>query len=152
MNKFKVGDKVRVVATQDELTQFKCNRKIKTGSFHIITKENLLGNYKLGDFCKGWVKQIFIELADEPEPMKNKWHPHHDLIIKWLENEGSVVTLESGVVTKTPNWNPDFKYTVTVPPAKQEIINKIEAQIKGMQCKIDVLLSKLDELEANAGS
>lgn len=153
MNKFKVGDKVKVVASQEELEDFGCDDTIKVGNTYIITDADVCNNlFELNNLHSGWVKPSSIKLADEPSSVKNKWHPHHDLIIKWLENEGSVVTPVGGVEVKIPNWHPDLKYTVTAPPTKKEVINKIKSQIKVLQGEIGVLQSKVEELEANGNS
>jgi len=144
MSLFKVGDKVK---------------PSKTAIIHSIgfyLKEGMIGTivYKFNNTEKPYVvhwdngfgtrysDEDLILLAEEGNAFVSKpWHPHDSLIRKWLDNEGSVVEINSGVFgewvkVETPNWFKDREYRVTIPNEEAE---QLKLQIAALQSRLKKL-------------
>jgi len=126
MSKFKIGDRVVCVTGSDNLLT-----EGKTYVVEGVYEDCIVVTDDSGTSC-GWYAFRF-------KPSFNKWHPHHDLIIEWLENKDAVVEFkprrgEWGAVIGQPFWNTKDIYRITYPN-------------RGKQSKIDEINQKIEELK-----
>lgn len=71
---YKIGDKVRIICTSEELTYFDCNEKIVPGYEGYIS--NTRGWYvELDDLACGWVRKVYIEKIEEEVKDECSYHP-----------------------------------------------------------------------------
>lgn len=146
---FKVGDKVRIIATERQLKDFSCNPHMKPGGVHEIGKVYSPGVYLLKGFnTQKSVRAEFIE--------KVKLHPHHDIIIAWLEGKeveyrhndrdkwsGIYASGVKGFVNRNgclPSFYPKYQYRIKSETTPAEI------ELKELQSQINKLTEQAEKL------
>jgi len=98
-----------------------------------------MSKFKIGDrvVCNYAYPSSAFELVED-----TKWHPHHDLIIEWLENKDAVVECR--------NRNGKWRACIQVgwyPEEEYRIANPKQTKIDEINQKIEELKQKVKELE-----
>lgn len=130
---FKVGDKVR---RRDGGKWGNCH----DGYYDVVTVSKIDGIKIYAKETRTWRDVDELELEE-----KKNWHPHHDLIIEWLENEGCVVEFYSEYVggwnvVNCPSWYPSDTYRIVYPNrVKQSEISKIEDEMRKLADRLKEL-------------
>jgi len=135
MSKFKVGDRVRRKDGKN------WSSHLPHVGFPVVTVKIVDGTSIWAVETDTWLSENLIELVEN-----TKWHPHHDLIIEWLENKDAVVEFETSSgkwykVIGTPSWGLRDTYRITYPDRQKQ------TKIDEINQKIEELKQKVKELE-----
>lgn len=139
---YKVGDKFKVIGGGQGLHCVEEKGWCTIGDTLTLVKDDGTSAPKfLNDNSTSAVG--FYYYLDSLEPIKkdNKWHPHHDMIIKWLENEGSTVYFKAGddwiKAYNSLGWREDQYKVVT--KDNSEGIKNLEARISELSEQLKTL-------------
>jgi hypothetical protein len=103
MRKFKVGDNVKVTASNETLKVYGCNPEIKNGSLHVITSISDT-SCNLNYLLSGYVLPDYLELAKPKWTIYNNTLPWSELSDKQkgklllAGNESVEITLDGDIV------------------------------------------------------
>ena len=139
-NKFKVGDIVECTSSK-----YSCVTKGEPHTVVSVYGESI--SFKNNDNEILYYPHEDFKLIEKVE--SEKWHTHHDLIIKWLSSKDMVVDFKFGGewrLASNPDWCPESQYRVYHKDTTPE-----QLEIEDVKHQIERLQDKLNKLEAVHG-